>query len=133
MSKLQNNPIKDLKGEMLKTKSNPFEFDLSKVLETDPPKEEIKQEVEKITVEPKETLKIEEETKETKTKKRETKQAKTYRLPSQLINDIEKVLYMDRELRGNETTLITKAIESYIYSKENNKLIEEYNQLKGNN
>lgn len=132
MSKLQNNPIKDLKGEMLKTKSNPFEFDLSKVLETDPPKEE-KQEVEKITVEPKKTIKIEEEIKETKTKKRDTKQAKTYRLPSQLINDIEKVLYMDRELRGNETTLITKAIESYIYSKENNKLIEEYNQLKGNN
>ena len=133
MSKLQNNPINDLKGEMLMTKNKTFEFDLSKDLETDPPKEETK----KITEDPKkqikETSKNEVGQEQNKTEKKDTKQAKTYRLPQQLISDIEKVLYMDRELRGNETTLITKAIESYIYSKENKKLIEEYNQLKGNN
>ncbi len=113
MNKLTNNPIDDLKGEMLKTKNNNYDWDISSELKKETTHEDIQYN----------------QTKDNQEK--EKKQAKTYRLSPQLINDMNKVLYMDRELRGNETTLITKAIEKYIYSKENKELIKQYDELKG--
>lgn len=132
MNKLPNNPL-NLKGEVLKTRNNTFEFDLSKELETDPPKQEVIKDKEDPKEEIKKSNNKKADQEKNKTEKKDIKQSKTYRLPQQLVSDIEKIVYMDRELRGNETTLITKAIEKYIYSKENKELIEQYNQLKGSN
>lgn len=123
MNKLVNNPIKELKGELLKTKNSEFDFDIMEELQNN-----IKEETSKHN-----DIKIKGNDKTIKNKaqeKEEVKKAKTYRLPQQLINDIEKIVYMDRELRGNETTLVTKAIESYIYSNENKELIKQYDELK---
>ena len=124
MSKLVNNPIKDLKGELLKTKNNEFDFDITKELQ------EIKQEeVKQQDTEIKQNSKV---MKDKKQEKEDIRKTKTYRLPQKLIEDMNKVVYMDRELRGNETTLLIKAIENYIYSKDNKELMQQYDELKGN-
>lgn len=123
MSKLVNNPINDLKGELLKTKNSDFDFDITKELK-EVQQEEIKQQDIEIKQKPK--LK-----KEDKQEKEDIRKTKTYRLPQKLLNDMNKVVYMDRELRGNETTLLIKAIENYIYSKDNKELIQQYDELKG--
>lgn len=124
MSKLVNNPINDLKGELLKTKNSDFDFDITKELQ-EVQQEEIKQQ--DIEVKQKPKLK-----KEDKQEKEDIRKTKTYRLPQKLLNDMNKVVYMDRELRGNETTLLIKAIENYIYSKDNKELMQQYDELKGN-
>lgn len=124
MSKLVNNPIKDLKGELLKTKNSEFDFDITKELQ------EIKQEeVKQQDTEIKQNSKV---MKDKKQEKEDIRKTKTYRLPQKLIEDMNKVVYMDRELRGNETTLLIKAIENYIYSKDNKELMQQYDELKGN-
>lgn len=117
MSKLSNNPLNDLKGQLLKTKENDFDFDIT---------EELKTNDDSIT----KSVQIKKETPKVQYKE-ETKKVKTYRLPLHLINDIDKIVYMDRELRGNETTLITRALENYVYSKEGKELIKQYDELKG--
>lgn len=122
MSKLVNNPIKDLKGELLKTKNSEFDFDITKELQ------EIKQEeVKQQDTEIKQNSKV---MKDKKQEKEDIRKTKTYRLPQKLIEDMNKVVYMDRELRGNETTLLIKAIENYIYSKDNKELMQQYDELK---
>lgn len=124
MNKLVNNPIKDLKKELLKTKNSEFDFDITKELQ------EVKQEeTEQQDIEIKQKPKT---IKDKKQEKEDIRKTKTYRLPQKLIDDMNKVVYMDRELRGNETTLVIKAIENYIYSKDNKELIQQYDELKGN-
>lgn len=119
MNKLINNPL-DLKSDLIKTKTEHFNFDISKEIN------------EKKANTKKPQLKIEEQT-ERKEQTQEVKRQKTYRLPQQLISDMEKIVYMDRELRSNETTLVIKALENYVYSEEGKKIIEEYNKLKNIN
>lgn len=118
-NKLPNNPL-DLKGELLKTKNNDFDFTIPDI--------ETKKE-DKVIL--KEEKKQEKKIEKPKEEEKELKKPKTYRFTPQLIEDMDKIVYMDRELRGNETTLVTKAIENYIYSKEGKEFIRQYNELKG--
>ena len=124
MSKLTNNPLDlNLKAELMKTKNSVSNFDLEEELIKDAPKSDNK-----------EVIKTENNASETeKTKEKVKRVSRTYKLPQKLYNDIKKVVYMDRELRGNETTLITKALENYVYSKENEDLIKQYDEMKGGN
>lgn len=126
-NKLPNNPL-DLKGELLKTKNNDFDFTIPDI--------ETKKEDKIILKEEKKQEKKIEKPKEEEDKvilksEKESKKPKTYRFTPQLIEDMDKIVYMDRELRGNETTLVTKAIENYIYSKEGKEFIRQYDELKG--
>ena len=118
-NKLPNNPL-DLKGELLKTKNNDFDFTIPDI--------ETNKEDKVILKEEKNQVKKIEKPKE---EEKELKKPKTYRFTPQLIEDMDKIVYMDRELRGNETTLVTKAIENYIYSKEGKEFIRQYDELKG--
>lgn len=117
MSKLANNPL-DLKSDLMKTKHETFDFNIDDELIN---LTEKKGKQEKITP----TVKTQEE-------KQEIKKQKTYRFSPSLINDMDKVVYMDRDLRGNETTLVTRAIEQYLASKENQDFMKQYDELKNN-
>mgnify|MGYP005778075809 CR=1 FL=1 len=55
---------------------------------------------------------------------------KNYNLPKDLVEDMEKIVYMDRDLKDN-TELIIKALRKYIDSKACRDLLEEYHNLKG--
>ena len=103
MSKLANNPL-DLKSDLMKTKHETFDFNIDDEL-----------------------INLTE-----KKGKQEIKKQKTYRFSPSLINDMDKVVYMDRDLRGNETTLVTRAIEQYLASKENQDFMKQYDELKNN-
>ena len=109
MKKLINNPLNELKDE-LKKKSNNFDFSIEEEMKKTPPKVESVEEPQK-----KEEVKF-------------STKAKTYRLPINLVQNIEKLLYMNRKFKYNETALVIEALNSYISSQENQKLIEEYSK-----
>lgn len=82
-------------------------------------------------IQPKEEIKKEVSNKDKTTIKRITCR-KTYNLPVDIIENITKILYMDRDT-NTETEFIIKALEKYLDSKECKALLEEYNVLKGIN
>ena len=68
-----------------------------------------------------------EEVKEVKTI---TTKKRSYNLPTDLLEDIDKIVYMNRDIETN-TDLVIKALRKYLSSKENKELLEEYDKLKG--
>lgn len=91
-------------------------------------KEEVKEEI-------KEQV-IEEIQKETKERKKEKKQKdttrKTYNIPIDIAENMEKIVYMDRDIKDN-TELLIKALRKYLDSKYCKELLEEYKKIKGEN
>lgn len=55
---------------------------------------------------------------------------RTYNIPVKILDNIEKIVYMDRDLKSN-TDFLIKALESYLDSENCKKLLEEYNLIKG--
>lgn len=53
---------------------------------------------------------------------------RNYYIPVEMLEEMEKVVYMDRELRGNYTELVLRALRSYLDTKQD--LIKEYDKLK---
>lgn len=82
----------------------------------------------------KEEIIEEKEIKINKIEKKENKKTitikKNYNLPMDLVEDIEKIVYMDRDLENN-TDLVIKAIKEYLNSEKNKALLEEYKTIKG--
>lgn len=56
---------------------------------------------------------------------------RNYYIPVEMLKEMEKVVYMDRELRGNYTELVLRALRSYLDTKQD--LIKEYDKLQGGN
>lgn len=77
-----------------------------------------------------ETEKKIEETKTIKEVEKRNIKKRTYNIPNDILEDIEKVVYMDRDIKDN-TGLVIKALREYLRSKEVKILIEEYEKLKG--
>lgn len=83
--------------------------------------EDTKKEVEqKVESKPKEEKKVE----SIITKKR------SYNLPTDILEDIDKIVYMNRDIKDN-TDLLVRALRKYLSSKENKELIDEYDSIKG--
>ena len=61
-----------------------------------------------------------------------TTKKRTYNLPTDILEDIEKLVYMDRDIKDN-TDLIIRALKKYISSKDNQALLSEYDSIKGGN
>lgn len=59
-----------------------------------------------------------------------TTKRKTYNLPTDIVEDMEKIVYMDRDIKDN-TDLLIKALRQYLDSKYCKDLLNEYNILKG--
>lgn len=72
---------------------------------------------------------IEEDNKENKIIPNRKK--RNYYIPVEMLEEMEKVVYMDRELRGNYTELVLRALRSYLDTKQD--LIKEYDELQGGN
>lgn len=79
----------------------------------------------------KELPKVEEKPKEVISKKQEEVKTckKTYNIPVDIVEDMKKVVYMDRDLKG-QTDLLVKALRKYLSSKDVKELLEEYDNLK---
>ena len=98
-----------------------------------PVEKEVIKEVEQKT---EETLEIKEEkiiTEDTKVASEETKSTpnrlkRNYYIPVDMLEDMKKVVYMDRELGGNYTELVLTALRQYLDTKKD--LIKEYDKLK---
>ncbi len=56
---------------------------------------------------------------------------RNYYIPIDMLEEMKKVVYMDRELGGNYTELVLTALRQYLDSKKD--LIEEYNKIKEEN
>lgn len=82
-------------------------------------------------VEESNTIKTKEETKKEEEVYRDTTtKRKTYNLPNDIVEDMEKIVYMDRDIKDN-TDLVVKALRKYLDSKACKDLLEEYNTIKG--
>lgn len=55
---------------------------------------------------------------------------KTFNIPNDIVEDMEKIVYMDRDIKDN-TDLLIKALRKYLDSKTCKDLLEEYNIIKG--
>ena len=55
---------------------------------------------------------------------------RSYNLPNDILEDMEKIVYMDRDIKNN-TELIIIALKKYFESNYCKKLLEEYNNIKG--
>ena len=91
-------------------------------------KDEIKEEK---TIETSEIKKIEVKTTSEQPKKKVERKKRNYYIPVDILENIDKVVYMDRDLKDN-TDLVVKALRKYLDSKACRDLLEEYNNLKGN-
>ena len=78
----------------------------------------------------KEEIKKEEIKKEENNSKTNKTQRKTYNIPIDIAENMEKIVYMDRDIKDN-TDLLIKALRRYLDSKECKKLLEEYKVIKG--
>ncbi len=63
------------------------------------------------------------------TKKIQTKR-KTYNIPVDIVEDMEKIVYIDRDIKDN-TELLIIALRNYLDSKTCKDLLMEYDKLKG--
>lgn len=54
---------------------------------------------------------------------------RTYNIPVEILDDMAKVVYMNRDL-NNQTELLIQALKKYLSSKEVKALLEEYETLK---
>lgn len=81
-------------------------------------------------VEESESIKKEEIKKEENNSKTNKTQRKTYNIPIDIAENMEKIVYMDRDIKDN-TDLLIKALRRYLDSKECKKLLEEYKVIKG--
>lgn len=54
---------------------------------------------------------------------------RTYNIPVEILDDMAKVVYMNRDL-NNQTELLIQALRKYLSSKEVKALLEEYETLK---
>ena len=103
--------------------------DLFGAIETIEHKEEI---IEEKTIEVSEdTKRIEIKTTSEQPKKKVERKKRNYYIPVDILENIDKVVYMDRDLKDN-TDLVIKALKKYLDSKACRDLLEEYNNLKGN-
>lgn len=79
-----------------------------------------------------------EEYKESKVKKiteqpkKIERKKRNYYIPVDVLDKIDKIVYMDRDLKDN-TDLVIKALRKYLDSKDCRDLLEEYDNLKGKN
>lgn len=71
-----------------------------------------------------------EEKKEIEHKNNTTTKRRTFNLPTDILEDMEKVLYIDRDIKNN-TELLIKALRTYLDSNTCKEQIKEYNLLKG--
>lgn len=55
---------------------------------------------------------------------------KTFNIPIDIVENMEKIVYMDRDIKDN-TDLLIKALRKYLDSKDCKELLEEYNTIKG--
>lgn len=109
--------------------------DLFGAIETIDHKEEVeikKEEIiEKNTIETSDNKKEEIKKTSEQPKKRVERKKRNYYIPVDILENIDKVVYMDRDLKDN-TDLVVKALRKYLDSKACKDLLEEYNNLKGN-
>ena len=63
-------------------------------------------------------------------KKKVERKKRNYYIPVDILEKIDKVVYMDRDLKDN-TDLVVKALNKYLDSKACKDLLEEYENLKG--
>lgn len=108
--------------------------DLFGAIETIDHKEEVeikKEEIiEKSTIEASDNKKEEIKTTSEQPNKRVERKKRNYYIPVDILENIDKVVYMDRDLKDN-TDLVVKALRKYLDSKACRDLLEEYNNLKG--
>lgn len=57
---------------------------------------------------------------------------KNYNLPQDLVEDMSKIVYMNRDIKDN-TELLILALRKYLDSKECKDLLKEYDTIKGEN
>ena len=109
--------------------------DLFGAIETIEHKEEVvveNKEVKEETLKTSEEKKVEEvKTTSEQPKKKVERKKRNYYIPVDILESIDKVVYMDRDLKDN-TDLVVKALRKYLDSKACRDLLEEYNNLKGN-
>lgn len=102
--------------------------DLFGAIETIEHKEEIKEEK---TIEASEIKKVEAKATSEQPKKKVERKKRNYYIPIDILENIDKIVYMDRDLKDN-TDLVVKALRKYLDSKACRDLLEEYDNLKGN-
>ena len=104
----EEEPVEEIKEEIIEQKEEVKE-DI-KIVKTEEPVEEIK-----------ETTTEEEKIEPNRIKR-------NYYIPVDMLEEMKKVAYMDRELGGNYTKLVLEALRQYLDTKQD--LIKEYDKLK---
>lgn len=84
--------------------------------------------IEKESIENSDNTKV--KTTSEKTKNKIIRKKRNYYIPIDILEDIDKIVYMDRDLKDN-TELVIRALRKYLDSKTCKDLLEEYNNLKG--
>ena len=121
-----------MKGSLNKNKNNRILFNpVIEDIEEREVKIEIKKEITPKIIEEEREVKTEIKKEEDKiTKKGSNPRRKNYILPQDIIDKMNIITYMDRDIKDN-TDLVIKALSKYLDSNYCKNLINEYNILKG--
>lgn len=74
--------------------------------------------------------KVEQPKKEMHEETEDKTKRKTYNIPTDIVEDMEKIVYMDRDIKDN-TELLIIALRKYLESKHCKDLLKEYEIIKG--